>query len=71
MTSQTFHIGGMTCQGCVKSVQSVLTQLQGVQQVVVSLADNTAIVDFDEQLIQSPTIVETIENAGFDVISPQ
>ena len=59
------HITGMTCGGCVKSVNAVLTSLTGVQQVNVSL-EGFAEVQFDEHQISVAQLIEAIEDAGFD-----
>ena len=52
-----FSIEGMTCQGCVDSITSALTQVPGVQSAKVSLQDKRAVVLAKES--QVPT-----ENPG-------
>ena len=43
----SFPIRGMTCASCVNHVQRALTAIQGVSEVSVNLATETASVDFD------------------------
>lgn len=71
MTIQTFQfqIEGMTCQGCAKSVKNALLALQGVHHVTVDFETKTATVDIDDNLANYQTIIETIDDAGFDVIA--
>lgn len=38
MTSQTFTVSGMTCQHCVIQVQALLSCIDGVQNISVSLS---------------------------------
>lgn len=40
--THTYQITGMTCSGCQAKVQSLLTQVNGVKKVEISLAEGTA-----------------------------
>lgn len=70
MTTETrvINIDGMTCGGCVKSVDSALTRLNGVQSVDVDLEGNKASVTYDSSAVAVDAIVEAIEEAGFDAV---
>lgn len=59
-------IDGMTCGGCVSSVQKALQVVVGVEAISVSLEDGLAVVAYDESNCDVPAIVEAIEEAGFD-----
>ena len=65
--TQVIHIEGMTCGGCVKSVQDVVGSLKGVDSIEVSLEDKQGTVSFDDDVVSLSRIAETIEDAGFDV----
>ena len=67
MTTQTFAISGMTCGGCVKSVQNALAQIEGGNSVHVSLEQHNAVIEFDESKTNTQALAEAIEDAGFDV----
>lgn len=67
MTSATIKVAGMTCGGCVKSIENALIEQAGVQKVAADLDAGTVVVDFDANLIQQPGIEQAIEKAGFDV----
>lgn len=69
MTTQTtIQIDGMTCGGCVNSVTNTLKQVDGVMGVNVSLADNNAVIDFDDDKTNVDSLKEAIEDAGYDVM---
>lgn len=69
MKTVTFKVEGMTCGGCAKSVTRVLTELVGVQSAQVSHSEAKAEVVFDETVVTESMLVETIEDAGFDVVA--
>ena len=60
-------VTGMTCGGCVSSVQRVLTALPGVQSAEVSLTDGQAHVTCDPTRIDRAALVQAIVDAGFGV----
>lgn len=60
-------VEGMTCGGCVKSIQNALGEQQGVSEATADLDSKTVAVEFDEAVIQAAAIKDAIEAAGFDV----
>ncbi len=38
----TYHISGMTCDGCANTVKKLLSNVKGVQEAQVSLKEKTA-----------------------------
>lgn len=68
MTEQTriINIDGMTCNNCVKSVHNVVSKLDGVQTISVSLENNQATATFDDSQITAEQIASTIDDAGFE-----
>lgn len=65
---QVFQIEGMSCGGCVASVERALRAQAGVQQVAVSLADKQAKVAFDAAQMDIARLRAAIEAAGFEVV---
>ena len=61
-------IEGMDCSGCVTSVENCLKKTPGVNSVIVSLEENQAAVDYDENVINLSDINQAIEDLGFDVV---
>jgi copper chaperone len=66
LVTATFHIDGMTCQGCVSSVTRALKAVSGVADVTVSLDDKSASVQYDDAQTAPAALVAVIEDAGFD-----
>ncbi|MFN3752113.1 MAG: heavy-metal-associated domain-containing protein [Thiobacillus sp.] len=67
MNEVTLAVTGMTCGGCVASVQRVLTAIPGVQSVEVSLDPGQARVVFDPDRTDRAALVQAITAAGFGV----
>ncbi|KAG3180091.1 putative copper-transporting ATPase [Phytophthora cactorum] len=62
----TLLVGGMTCTSCSNSVENALKQTEGVVSAVVSFATEKASVRFDKDVVGIRTLVETIEDIGYD-----
>ena len=67
METITLGISGMTCNGCVKSVTRVLTELTGVTKAEVSLETKNAVVAFDPGSLGVDQLRRAVEEAGFEV----
>ena len=66
MENTIIKIGGMSCQGCVKNITGVLSSMAGVASADVSLDAAEARVAFDPQTVTRDTLVNAVEDAGFD-----
>lgn len=66
MEQSTIKVGGMSCQGCVKSVTDVLQALPGVASVAVSLEAGEARVQHEPAQTSVAALRNAIEDAGFD-----
>lgn len=66
METTTVKIDGMTCMGCVGSVQRVLTALDGVSHAAVSLQPGQAEVTFDPAKTGPAAIRAAITEAGYE-----
>ena len=67
MQSVTLGISGMTCGGCVRSVNKVLGTVDGVLKADVSLEQQRAQVDFDPARVDVARLKQAIEDAGYEV----
>lgn len=66
MSTQEFHVLGMSCGHCVNFVTDELKTLAGVVSVVVDLPTETVTVTSDQPL--PPAAVRTaVEAAGYEV----
>uniref|UniRef100_A0A2R9AWL5 Copper-transporting ATPase 2 n=1 Tax=Pan paniscus TaxID=9597 RepID=A0A2R9AWL5_PANPA len=59
-------IAGMTCASCVHSIEGMISQLEGVQQISVSLAEGTATVLYNPSVISPEELRAAIEDMGFE-----
>lgn len=65
----TIHIGGMHCDMCVASVTKGINELEGIESVVVSLNDSTAVVSFNANKTGQTQIEKAIESRGYTIKS--
>ena len=63
MTTQTFHVTGMTCDHCVHAVTDELSALDGVDTVRVDLASATVQVDSTRPLT-AHEVNDALDEAG-------
>ena len=67
MNTIQLSITGMTCGGCINSVQNVLAALPGVQSVNVTLNPGQADVVYDTARIAPDELIQAVVDAGFGV----
>ena len=67
MNEIILSVTGMTCGGCVNSVNKVLTALPGVRSVEVTLAPGQARVVYEPARIGHAALVQAVIDAGFGV----
>ena len=67
MEAVTLKIEGMTCGGCVASVERVLKAVPGVVAAKVQLSPGQAVVSFDPARTGAPELRSAIEAAGYGV----
>jgi Cu+-exporting ATPase len=63
----TINIGGMHCDMCVASVTKGVNELEGVESVVVSLNDSTAVVSYNANKVELSQIEKAIESRGYTI----
>ncbi len=66
MEEAVFTVRGMRCQGCVRSLTTLLASLPGVVQVEVALEEASARVLYDAQLVSPARLAQMIDEAGFE-----
>ena len=68
MDKLSFKVDGMTCGGCVKSIQNALNEQNGINTAKADLDNASVEVEYDSALIAAAAIKAAIETAGFDVV---
>ncbi len=67
MTHIIIPVEGMTCGGCVKSVERALSAQAGVHSAKASLDQKNVVVDFDAVTTNQAQLEQAIQKAGFEV----
>jgi len=65
--TKTYYVEGMTCQGCVSSVESKLGKIDGVQTYEVNLEIGEAVVEFDTEKVKSEDIEKEFQGTSYKV----
>uniref|UniRef100_A0A452V0K8 Copper-transporting ATPase 1 n=1 Tax=Ursus maritimus TaxID=29073 RepID=A0A452V0K8_URSMA len=66
--SVTITVEGMTCNSCVWTIEQRIGKLNGVHHIKVSLEEKNATIIYDPKLQTPKTLLEAIEDMGFDAI---
>jgi len=61
----TLKVDHMDCATCPVVVRAALYDLEGVDNVKVSMKDKTVIVIYDDEKLQSSDLATAVTNAGF------
>lgn len=70
-TRKNFPVTGMGCAACVARVQKALQQSAGVHEAEVSLASNSARIDYDPSVTSPAALRQCVQDAGYDLIVPE
>lgn len=65
------EVKGMTCEHCVRRVNKALENLQGIENVRVSLSEEKASFTWDPSQTDRTAIHHAIEEAGYEVVDPE
>jgi Cu+-exporting ATPase len=65
---ETLAIGGMTCAACAKRIEKVTGRLNGVVNATVNFASEKLTIEYDEGVVQIPSIKEAITRIGYDIV---
>uniref|UniRef100_A0A8C7BWK8 Copper-transporting ATPase 1 n=1 Tax=Neovison vison TaxID=452646 RepID=A0A8C7BWK8_NEOVI len=66
--SVTISVEGMTCSSCVWTIEQRIGKLKGVHHIKVSLEEKNAAIIYDPKLQTPKTLLEAIDDMGFDAI---
>lgn len=60
-----FHIRGMHCGSCAADIRETLEETAGVESAEVTYGGKTAVVSFDDGVVQQATLVKKIQDLGY------
>lgn len=63
-------ITGMSCASCARVVESVLREVEGVKDVKVNLANESAVIELEKD-VSIKELAEKVEKAGYGVVLPR
>ena len=61
------QVKGMTCQGCVRSIEMKLSKVPGVESAQVNLGAGKATVEYDDSRANVDQLIGAVEQIGFQV----
>ncbi len=64
MKTEKFNITGMACSACAAHVEKAVRKLGGVQEVSVNLLTNSMSVEFDEKILSTQDIINSVQETG-------
>ena len=62
------QVKGMTCQGCVRSIEMKLSKVPGVESAHVNLGTGKATVEYDGSRANVDQLIGAVEQIGFQVV---
>lgn len=65
MAKVELKVDGMTCDGCVRSVERKLSKVAGVESARVDLAAGKASVEYDDARARVDEMIGAVEQIGF------
>lgn len=68
MKKETYKIEGMHCASCVATIERVLGKKAGIHSASVNFASESALIEFDENIISESGLVETVKEAGYKLL---
>ncbi len=60
-----FDIEAMHCDSCAASIKETLEETAGVKSADVTFKRKTAIVEFDDNVVQQSTLISKIQDIGY------
>ncbi len=69
MSTTTYAVSGMTCEHCVRAVQTELTELAGVQDVRIELVPGgqSAVTVVSAQPLTRDEVAAAVDEAGYEL----
>jgi Cu+-exporting ATPase len=65
MEKETYKIRGMHCVSCVGTIERVLLQTAGVRSAAVNFASESALIEFDENIISESGLAKIVKSVGY------
>lgn len=66
-SKKQFKLSGVTCQACVRRIETKVGKMEGVKTAVVNLATEELTVEYDDELTNQRKIEEEVISAGYGI----
>lgn len=66
---ETYPVLGMTCAACVRKIEKVLENTEGVSEVSVNFASENVTIGYDDQKINIDKIAGIIKDIGYELLT--
>src|SRR3989344_3098283 len=67
MKKETYKIKGMHCASCAGTIERVLLKMAGVRSVSVNFASESALVEFDENIVSESDLAKAVGSVGYEL----
>jgi copper ion binding protein len=68
LKKEDYRVEGMTCSGCERAVQKVVTSLEGVTTAKAEVASSSVSVEYDPSRVSSEKIKNAVNGLGYRVV---
>lgn len=65
---ETFPVLEMSCAACAVSVESILKTTEGVKDAAVNFANQTAWVEYNEEVVKPEGLQQAVRSIGYDLV---
>ena len=66
---ETYPVLGMTCAVCVRKIEKVLGNTEGITEVSVNFASETAAISYDDLKISIDKIAGIVRDIGYELLT--
>jgi len=67
MKTERFIVNNMKCMGCVNTVKTGLSQIEGVSEVYIDLSKSEVTVNYLSEKVKHDDIVKKLQTLGYPV----
>lgn len=67
MKKVSFKLSGLNCVSCAVLIDTVLEELPGVKSAKTNYTSASVVVDYNESMVTTETLVAAIRKEGYDV----
>ena len=68
IVKEIFPVLEMSCAACAVSIESILKKEEGVEDVNVNFANESASITYDQSLVTSEKLQKSVRSAGYDIV---